>query len=58
MSDRQILYKIIEAIVCPKCNTSTGIEFDNEGSYILCQDCDFEGHSSQWNREARVVDNG
>lgn len=58
MSDSKILYTIIEELVCPKCNAATGIKFDNEGSYLMCQDCDFEGHASEFDKEARVIDNG
>lgn len=41
----------IKGLVCPKCDASTGIAFENEGTYVICQDCDFEGHASEWNLE-------
>lgn len=58
MSEVEVLYKIVEELICPKCDASTGIEFDNEGEYVMCWDCDFEGHASEFDKEGRVVDNG
>lgn len=41
----------MKELVCPKCDASTGIEFENNEDYITCQCCDYEDYAYEWKVE-------